>query len=58
MRGGQCRGAGAALVIWSNEAMASQWKQTLISLVYLHVQSGSQFLGVPVSAAFDDRLKD
>ena len=38
-----CRGAGADLPIRSNEAMASQWKQGLITLVYLHVQSGSQF---------------
>ena len=37
------RGAGADLLIRSNEAMASQWKQGLIALVYLHVQSGSQF---------------
>ena len=43
------RGAGADLPIRSNEAMASQWKQGLITLVYLRVQSGSQFVRQPVS---------
>ena len=30
-----CRGTGADLPILSNEAMASQWKHSLISCVYL-----------------------